>query len=119
MLVQKYTIDGKSSGQVELSDSGCSLQEVNDLLVYEYIRRRMQTCAPGTHKTKERSDVRGGGIKPWRQKGTGRARQGSFRAPQWKSGGTVFGPRPRDYLIEASQKDASGCVPFNPDNQSS
>jgi large subunit ribosomal protein L4 len=99
MVIDKISKDGKKTGSVELADSVFNAK-VNDVLVYEYIRAANANLRQGTHKTKERSDVRGGGIKPWRQKGTGRARQGSIRSPQWVGGGTVFGPRPRSYRID-------------------
>jgi large subunit ribosomal protein L4 len=103
MVIDKYTIDGKKSGQVELSDSIFNA-EVNDVLVYEYIRAANANLRQGTHKTKGYAEVHGGGAKPWRQKGTGRARQGSIRAPQWRGGGTVFGPVPRSYRIDLPKK---------------
>jgi large subunit ribosomal protein L4 len=99
MVLEKLSVEGKVAGQVELADSVFKAK-INDTLIYELIKAANANLRQGTHKTKERSDVSGGGIKPWRQKGTGRARQGSIRAPQWKGGGTVFGPRPRDYHIE-------------------
>jgi len=103
MKVDKYSIDGKVVGQVELSDDVFGA-EVNDVLIYEFIKAANANLRQGTHKTKERSDVRGGGAKPWRQKGTGRARSGSSRSPIWVGGGTVFGPRPRDYSIDIPKK---------------
>ncbi|TAL39235.1 MAG: 50S ribosomal protein L4 [Spirochaetes bacterium] len=99
MMLDKYAIDGKLVGQVELVDSVFNVK-VNDALIYELIKAANANLHQGTHCTKERSFVSGGGAKPWRQKGTGRARQGSIRAPQWKGGGTIFGPQPRDYRIE-------------------
>jgi large subunit ribosomal protein L4 len=99
MVLEKYTVDGKVAGEIELEDSVFKAK-INDVLIYELIKAANANLRQGTHKTKERSDVSGGGIKPWKQKGTGRARQGSIRAPQWKGGGTVFGPRPRDYRID-------------------
>ncbi len=99
MQVDKYTIDGNSAGQVNLEDSVFNAK-VNDVLVYELIKAANANLRQGNHATKERSFVRGGGAKPWRQKGTGRARQGSIRSPQWVGGGVVFGPSPRDYRID-------------------
>ncbi len=99
MLVDKYSIDGKVVGQVELADSVFNTK-INDVLVYELIKAANANLRQGTHAAKPRSLVRGGGAKPWRQKGTGRARQGSIRSPQWRGGGIVFGPLPRDYRIE-------------------
>ncbi len=103
MVVDKYSIDGTVKGQVELNESVFN-SKINDVLVYELIRAANANLRQGTHSTKPRSFVRGGGIKPWRQKGTGRARQGSIRAPQWKGGGIVFGPLPRDYRIDLPKK---------------
>lgn len=99
MLVDKYSIDGKVVGQVDLADDVFNGQ-VNDQLVYELIKAANANLHQGTHKVKTRREIRGGGIKPWRQKGTGRARQGTIRAPQWRGGGVVFGPIPRSYRIE-------------------
>lgn len=103
MVVDKYAIDGTVKGQVELNESVFN-SKINDVLVYELIRAANANLRQGTHSTKPRSFVSGGGIKPWRQKGTGRARQGSIRAPQWKGGGVVFGPLPRDYRIDLPKK---------------
>ncbi len=99
MKVDKYSIDGKVVGSVELSDTVFSA-EVNDILIYELIKSANANLRQGTHKTKERSEVSGGGAKPWKQKGTGRARSGSSRSPIWRGGGTVFGPVPRSYRID-------------------
>lgn len=103
MLVEKFSIDGKVVGKVELVDTVFAC-DINDILIYELIKSANANLRQGTHKTKQRSEVSGGGIKPWKQKGTGRARQGSIRAPQWKGGGTIFGPVPRSYRIELPQK---------------
>ncbi|HPD78571.1 MAG TPA: 50S ribosomal protein L4, partial [Spirochaetota bacterium] len=78
--------------------------EVNDVLVYEYIKAANANLRQGTHSAKERAEVRGGGAKPWRQKGTGRARAGSSRSPIWRGGGTIFAPTPRDYSIKLPKK---------------
>ena len=99
MVVDVYTVEGKVKGQIELNETIFNAK-INDVLIYELIKAANANMRQGTHDTRERSDVSGGGIKPWRQKGTGRARQGSIRAPQWKGGGVVFGPHPRDYRIE-------------------
>ncbi len=99
MVVDVYTVDGKVKGQIELNETVFNAK-VNDVLIYELIKAANANLRQGTHDTRERCDVSGGGAKPWRQKGTGRARQGSIRAPQWKGGGVVFGPHPRDYRIE-------------------
>jgi len=99
MLIDKYSIDGQKLGQVELNDSVFAAK-INDVLLYEFIKAANANLRQGTHSTKERSFVSGGGKKPWKQKGTGRARQGSIRSPQWRGGGIVFGPRPRSYKVE-------------------
>ncbi len=99
MKVDKYSIDGKVVGSIELSDSVFSA-EVNDILIYELVKSANANLRQGTHKTKERSEVSGGGAKPWKQKGTGRARSGSSRSPIWRGGGTIFGPVPRSYRID-------------------
>jgi large subunit ribosomal protein L4 len=103
MKVDKYSINGEKVGQVELSDD-IFAASVNDTIVYEYIKAANANLRQGTHKTKERAEIRGGGAKPWRQKGTGRARSGTNRSPVWVGGGTVFGPRPRSYRIELPKK---------------
>jgi large subunit ribosomal protein L4 len=103
MVIEKFSIDGKKIGQVELSDAVFN-SKVNDVIVYEYIKAANANLRQGTHKTKGYSEVNGGGAKPWRQKGTGRARQGSIRAPQWRGGGIVFGPVPRSYRVELPKK---------------
>ncbi|MCL2025877.1 MAG: 50S ribosomal protein L4 [Leptospirales bacterium] len=103
MKVDKYSIEGKVVGQVELSDDVFGA-EINDVLIYEFMKAANANLRQGTHKTKERSDVRGGGAKPWRQKGSGRARAGSSNSPIWVGGGTVFGPRPRSYNIDIPKK---------------
>lgn len=103
MKIDKYSKDGKVIGQVEVSDDVFN-SEVNDVLIYELIKAANANLHQGTHKTRERAEVRGGGSKPWRQKGTGRARAGTTRSPIWVGGGTVFGPRPRDYRIDLPRK---------------
>ncbi|HQL80617.1 MAG TPA: 50S ribosomal protein L4 [Spirochaetota bacterium] len=99
MKVDKYSVDGKVVGSVELSDSVFGA-EVNDILIYELIKAAQANLRQGTHKTKERGEISGGGARPWKQKGTGRARAGSSRSPIWRGGGTIFGPRPRSYRID-------------------
>jgi large subunit ribosomal protein L4 len=99
MKIDKYSIEGSVVGSAELSD-GVFGSEINDVLIYELVKSANANMRQGTHKAKERSEVRGGGAKPWRQKGTGRARHGSIRSPIWKGGGATFGPRPRSYRIE-------------------
>ena len=103
MVLDKYSINGKVVGEIELADSVFKAK-INDVLIYELVKAANANLRQGTHCTKERSFVTGGGAKPWRQKGTGRARQGSIRAPQWRGGGIVFGPEPRDYTIELPKK---------------
>lgn len=95
--------NGKDSGEVTLNDKVFGI-EPNDNVVFEAIIRQRAGKRQGTSKVKNRSAVRGGGKKPWRQKGTGRARQGSIRAPQWRGGGTVFGPIPRSYAYSMPRK---------------
>jgi large subunit ribosomal protein L4 len=94
---------GEKVGTVTLKDEVYKI-EPNEQVVYEVINAERAGMRQGTHKTKIRSEVRGGGRKPWRQKGTGRARQGSIRSPQWVGGGVVFGPQPRDYSKKVNRK---------------
>ncbi len=103
MKVDKYSISGEKIGEADLSD-GVFGVEINDVLIYELIKSANANMRQGTHATKQRAEVSGGGIKPWRQKGTGRARHGSTRSPIWKGGGAVFGPQPRCYRIELPKK---------------
>ena len=95
--------NGKDSGEVTLNDKVFGI-EPNDNVVFEAIIRQRAGKRQGTSKVKNRSAVRGGGKKPWRQKGTGRARQGSIRSPQWRGGGIVFGPTPRSYAYSMPRK---------------
>ena len=95
--------NGKDSGEVTLNDKVFGI-EPNESVVFEAIIRQRAGKRQGTSKVKNRSAARGGGKKPWRQKGTGRARQGSIRAPQWRGGGTVFGPTPRSYAYTMPRK---------------
>ena len=94
---------GKNVGDIELSDSVFNV-EPNQQVLYEVVKAQRAAMRQGTHKTKGRSEVRGGGRKPWKQKGTGRARSGSTRSPIWVGGGTVFGPTPRDYSLKVNRK---------------
>lgn len=94
---------GKSVGQTEIADSVIAI-EPNVCAVHQVVRSQLAARRQGTHATKGRSEVSGGGSKPWRQKGTGRARQGSIRAAQWKGGGVVFGPTPRSYAFRVPSK---------------
>ena len=95
--------NGKDSGEVTLNDSVFGI-EPNESVVFDAIIRQRAGKRQGTSKVKNRSAVRGGGKKPWRQKGTGRARQGSIRSPQWRGGGVVFGPTPRSYAYSMPRK---------------
>ncbi len=94
---------GENVGKLELSDDVFGI-EPNRQVLYEVVKAQRAAMRQGTHSTKTRSQVRGGGRKPWRQKGTGRARQGSIRSPQWVGGGVVFGPSPRDYTLKVNRK---------------
>jgi large subunit ribosomal protein L4 len=95
---------GKKAGSVDLPDDVFGVQ-VNVPVMHRVVRAQLAAARAGTHSTKTRSEVRGGGAKPWRQKGTGRARQGSRRAPQWTGGGVVFGPTPRDHSLRVNKKE--------------
>jgi large subunit ribosomal protein L4 len=95
--------NGSQVGDIELNDTVFGI-EPNQHVLFEAIVMQRASLRQGTHKTKVRSEVAGGGRKPWRQKGTGRARQGSIRSPQWRGGGTVFGPTPRSYSYKLPKK---------------
>ncbi len=101
--VALYNMDGKEVGTIELNDKVFGV-EVNKTAVYEVVKNYLANQRQGTQSTKTRAEVRGGGIKPWRQKGTGRARQGSIRSPQWIHGGIALGPKPRDYRYSINKK---------------
>ena len=101
--VALYDITGSQVGDVELSDAVFGA-EVNNHVMYEAVKNYLANQRQGTQSAKTKADVRGGGRKPWRQKGTGRARQGSIRSPQWKGGGVVFAPKPRDYSYSIPKK---------------
>ncbi len=101
--VALYNITGSQVGEIELNDSIFGV-EVNTHVMYEAVKNYLANQRQGTQSAKTRAEVRGGGRKPWRQKGTGRARQGSIRAPQWKGGGVVFAPKPRDYSYSIPKK---------------
>ena len=96
-------LNGKKIDEIELSDAVFGI-EVNEHAVYEVIKNYLANQRQGNQSSKTRAEVRGGGRKPWRQKGTGRARQGSIRSPQWKGGGVVFAPKPRDYSYTVPKK---------------
>ena len=104
-----HDLKNKAVGEVEVSDTVFDYT-ASETLVWEAVRAFLAGRRKGTHKTKNRSEVRGGGAKPWRQKGTGRARAGSTRSPIWKKGGTVFGPKPRDYSQRLPKKKRRGAV---------
>ena len=95
--------EGNNVGEVELSDELFGI-EPNPNALHQVVRQMRAQGRAGTAKTKTRGEVRGGGAKPWRQKGTGRARAGSSRSPIWRGGGTTFGPRPRDYSFKVSKR---------------
>ncbi len=101
--VALYDITGSQIGDVELNDDIFGV-EINTHVMYEAVKNYLANQRQGTQSAKTRADVRGGGRKPWRQKGTGRARQGSIRSPQWKGGGVVFAPKPRDYSYKLPKK---------------
>ncbi len=94
---------GQNVGEVNLEDKVFGI-EPNEQVMYDVVKAIRANSRQGTHKVKTRSEVRGGGRKPWRQKGTGRSRQGSIRSPQWVGGGVVFGPSPRDYTLKVNRK---------------
>lgn len=101
--VALYDMTGSQIGDIELNDDIFGVK-VNTHVMYEAVKNYLANQRQGTQSAKTRAEVRGGGRKPWRQKGTGRARQGSIRAPQWKGGGVVFAPKPRDYSYSIPKK---------------
>ena len=102
--VSVYNMEGKEVGSIELNDAVFGV-EVNEHLVHMAVVNQLANNRQGTQSAKTRSEVSGGGRKPWRQKGTGHARQGSTRAPQWTGGGIVFAPKPRDYSFKMNKKE--------------
>ena len=102
--VSVYNMEGKEVGSIELNDAVFGV-EVNEHLVHMAVVSQLANKRQGTQSAKTRSEVSGGGKKPWRQKGTGHARQGSTRAPQWTGGGIVFAPKPRDYSFKMNKKE--------------
>ena len=96
-------ITGKKVGDYQLSEETFG-QPVNEHVLHEVVRAHLANCRQGTQSALTRAEVRGGGAKPWRQKGTGRARHGSTRSPQWRHGGVVFAPKPRDYSVRVNKK---------------
>ena len=107
--VSVYNIEGKEVGTIDLNDAVFGV-EVNEHLVHMAVLQQLANNRQGTQKAKTRSEVRGGGRKPWRQKGTGHARQGSTRAPQWTGGGMVFAPVPRDYSFKLNKKEKRAAL---------
>ena len=107
--VSVYNIEGKEVGKIDLSDAVFGV-EVNEHLVHMAVVQQLANNRQGTQKAKTRSEVSGGGRKPWRQKGTGHARQGSIRAPQWTGGGVVFAPVPRDYSFKLNKKEKRAAL---------
>ena len=107
--VSVYNMEGNEVGTLELNDAVFGV-EVNEHLVHMAVVRQLANKRQGTQKAKTRSEVSGGGRKPWRQKGTGHARQGSTRAPQWTGGGVVFAPVPRDYSFKMNKKEKRAAL---------
>ena len=107
--VSVYNMEGKEVGTIELNDAVFGV-EVNEHLVHMAVVAQLANKRQGTQKAKTRSEVSGGGRKPWRQKGTGHARQGSTRSPQWTDGGMVFAPTPRDYTITLNKKEKRAAL---------
>ena len=107
--VSVYNMEGAKVGDMELNDAVFAVP-VNEHLVHMAVVLQLANKRQGTQSAKTRSEVRGGGRKPWRQKGTGHARQGSIRAPQWKGGGVVFAPKPRDYSFKMNKKEKAAAL---------
>jgi large subunit ribosomal protein L4 len=107
--VTVYNIEGKKVGTLELNDAVFGV-EINDHLVHMAVVQQLANKRQGTQSAKTRAEVSGGGRKPWRQKGTGHARQGSTRSPQWKGGGVVFAPKPRDYSFKMNKKEKALAI---------
>ena len=107
--VSVYNMEGKEVGTMELSDAIFGV-EINEHLVHMAVVQQLANNRQGTQKAKTRSEVSGGGRKPWRQKGTGHARQGSTRSPQWTGGGVVFAPTPRDYSFKLNRKEKRAAL---------
>lgn len=107
--VSVYNMEGKQVGEMDLNDAVFGVA-INEHLVHMAVVQNLANKRQGTQKAKTRSEVRGGGRKPWRQKGTGHARQGSTRAPQWKGGGVVFAPTPRDYSFKLNKKEKRAAL---------
>ena len=109
--VSVYNIEGNQIGEMELSDAVFGV-EINEHLLHMAVVNHLAAKRQGTQSAKTRSEVSGGGKKPWRQKGTGHARQGSTRAPQWTGGGVVFAPKPRDYSFKLNKKERRAALKY-------
>ena len=107
--VSVFNMEGKEVGTMDLSDAVFGV-EIKENLVHQAVIKQLADSRQGTQKAKTRAEVSGGGRKPWRQKGTGHARQGSIRAPQWKGGGIVFAPTPRDYSFKMNRKERQAAL---------
>lgn len=107
--VSVYNMDGQNVGTMDLNDAVFAAP-VKENLVHQAVVQHLANKRQGTQKAKTRAEVSGGGIKPWRQKGTGHARQGSIRAPQWRHGGVVFAPTPRDYSFRMNKKEKQAAI---------
>lgn len=107
--VSVYNMEGTQVEELELNDSVFGV-EINEHLMHKSVVQQLANKRQGTQSAKTRSEVRGGGRKPWRQKGTGRARQGSIRSPQWTGGGVVFAPKPRDYSFKLNKKEKRAAL---------
>jgi large subunit ribosomal protein L4 len=107
--VSVYNMEGQQVGELELNDAIFGV-EVNNHLMHKSVVGQLANNRQGTQSAKTRAEVSGGGAKPWKQKGTGRARQGSIRAPQWKGGGVVFAPKPRDYAMKLNKKEKRAAL---------
>ena len=107
--VAVYNTEGKEVDKLELNDAVFGV-EINEHLVHMAVVAQLANKRQGTQSAKTRAEVRGGGRKPWRQKGTGHARQGSTRAPQWTGGGVVFAPKPRDYSMKLNKKEKANAI---------
>ena len=109
MQTKVFDMAGKQVGEIELSDAIFGI-EPNEAVVHDVVKNHLANCRQGTQSSLTRAEVSGGGIKPWRQKGTGRARQGSIRAPQWIKGGVVFAPKSRDFSKKMNAKAKTGAL---------
>ena len=111
MQTKVFDMAGKQVGEIALSEAIFGI-EPNEAVVHDVVKNHLANCRQGTQSALTRAEVSGGGIKPWRQKGTGRARQGSIRAPQWYHGGVVFGPQPRDYSQRTPKKMKAAALRY-------